>query len=213
MAWRTRHGIWYGLPGMAWYMVLPGGHGRVYGMAWRAYHGIWHIICSCLVGNGMVYGMACRAWHSISYGQARYGTVYGMARGHGMVWPGDVSHGIWYGLQGMAWHMVIAWRGIASYIVWPSGHGMVYDNAWRGMWKCLCEFHVLWHCLGLWSHSNVSWRSNSHIQDTFTSRWTVTCMFRPHVQLLFTLGRDSKVRDCEYIYISLFWDRTLDSHS
>ena len=38
-------------------------------------------------------------------------------------------------------------------------------------------------------------------------------MFRSHVQLLFTLGSDSKLRDCEYIYISLFWDSTLDSHS
>ena len=47
------------------------------------------------------------------------------------------------------------WRGMAWYIVWPGGHGMVYDMAWRGMWKCLCEFHVLWHCLGLWSRSHV----------------------------------------------------------
>ena len=34
----------------------------------------------------------------------------------------------------------------------------------------------------------------------FPSRVTVTCMFRSHVQLLFTLGIDSKLRDCEYIY-------------
>ena len=26
-----------------------------------------------------------------------------------------------------------------------------------------------------------------------------TCMFHSHVQLLFTLGRDSKWRDCEFI--------------
>ena len=23
------------------------------------------------------------------------------------------------------------------------------------VWKCLCEFHVLWHCFGLWSRSHV----------------------------------------------------------
>ena len=38
----------------------------------------------------------------------------------------------------------------------------------HGMWKCLCEFHVLWHCFGL-----------------------------------FTLGSDSKLRDCEYIYVTV----------
>ena len=26
--------------------------------------------------------------------------------GHGMVWPGDVLHGIRYGLSCLAWHMV-----------------------------------------------------------------------------------------------------------
>ena len=51
---------------------------------------------------------------------------------------------------------------------------------------------------------DVSWRSCSHVQDPFTSRVTITCMFRSHVQLLFTLGGDSTLRDCEYI--SLFWD-------
>ena len=28
-------------------------------------------------------------------------------------------------------------------------------EVWHGMWKCLCEFHVLWHCHGLWSRSHV----------------------------------------------------------
>ena len=70
---------------------------------------------------------------------------------------------------------------------------MVCGNAYVNL-------HVLWHYLGLWSHSDVSWRSSSHIQDPFTSRGTVTCMFRSHVQLLFTLGRDSKLRYCKYIY-------------
>ena len=48
--------------------------------------------------------------------------------------------------------------------------------------------------------ADVSWRSCSHVQDPFTSRLTVTCIFRSHVQLLFTLDNDSKLRDCEYIY-------------
>ena len=25
-------------------------------------------------------------------------------------------------------------------------------EVWHGMWKCLCEFLVLWHCLGSRSH-------------------------------------------------------------
>ena len=28
-------------------------------------------------------------------------------------------------------------------------------SVWHGMWKCLCEFHVWWYCLGLWSRSHV----------------------------------------------------------
>ena len=35
----------------------------------------------------------------------------------------------------------------------------------------------------------------------FTSRVTVTCMFRAYVQLLFTLGSDSKLSDFEYIAV------------
>ena len=41
--------MWYGLAGITWYivwpggygMVLPDGHGMVYGMALRAWHGVW----------------------------------------------------------------------------------------------------------------------------------------------------------------------------
>ena len=53
--------------------------------------------------------------------------------------------------------------------------------------------------------ADASWRSCSHVQGPFTSRVTVTCMFRSHVQLLFTLDGDSTLRDCEYI--SLFRNR------
>ena len=56
--------------------------------------------------------------------------------------------------------------------------------------------------------ANVSWRSCSQVQDPFTSKVTITCMFRSHVHLLFTLGSDSTLRDCEYI--SLFWDRIFE---
>ena len=35
--------------------------------------------------------------------------------------------------------------------------------------------------------ADVSWRSCSHVQNPFTSKVTITCMFRSHVQLLFTL--------------------------
>ena len=35
MAWGPWHGICYGLAGITWYMVWPGGHRMVYGMAWR----------------------------------------------------------------------------------------------------------------------------------------------------------------------------------
>ena len=53
----------------------------------------------------MVYGMAWLAWHGMKYGQAGY-----------MVRPS--RHDIWYGLVRKAW-----------YIVWPSGHRMVYGMA------------------------------------------------------------------------------------
>ena len=42
MALRLCHGVWYGLMGMAWYMVWPIGYGMVYGMAWWAWHGMWY---------------------------------------------------------------------------------------------------------------------------------------------------------------------------
>ena len=86
IAWRAWQDIWYGLAGMAWYMVLPGEvwdgiwcgladdmymvwpdrHVMVYGTAWWASNGICiglarcGMVRYCLVGYGMVYGMACR---------------------------------------------------------------------------------------------------------------------------------------------------------
>ena len=78
MAWSASHGArhskWYGLAGMAEYMVWPGGQGMVY------------------IGNGIIYGMARRSWHGAMYmpWPGRHHMVYGMA------WR--TSHGIWYGL-------------------------------------------------------------------------------------------------------------------
>ena len=40
--------------------------------------------------------------------------------------------------------------------------------------------------------ADVSWKSGSHVPDLFTSRGSFTCMLGTHIQLLFTLGRDSK---------------------
>ena len=57
-AWEAWHGIWYGLAGMALFMVLPGGHGMVFGMAWevsKAWCMVWTGV------HGMVYVMAWRA--------------------------------------------------------------------------------------------------------------------------------------------------------
>ena len=41
-----------------------------------------------------------------------------------MVWPGGMTC-IWYDLAGMAWYMV-----------WSSGHGMVYVVVWQA-WYCI----------------------------------------------------------------------------
>ena len=50
---------------MAWYMVWPEGHCRIYGMAWMACHGIWYGMAGMALfmvwpgGHCMVFGMAC----------------------------------------------------------------------------------------------------------------------------------------------------------
>ena len=112
----------------------------------------------------------------------------------GMTWymvsPGELWHSILYGLAGMAWNMI----SLARY-------GMVCANAYV---NSLPWALVPFTC----GEANVSWRSCSQVQDPFTSKVTITCMFRSHVHLLFTLGSDSTLRDCEYI--SLFWDRIFE---
>ena len=61
----------------------------------------------------MVYGMAMWAWHGIwlSLAEIAYGVLYGL---YGMAWW--AWNAIWYGLVGIPWYMV-----------WPGGHGGVYD--------------------------------------------------------------------------------------
>ena len=104
--------------------------------------------------------------------------------------------------RNMAWYMIspgghnmvygMAWSGVTWYIVWPGGHGMVYRTAY---------VNFMFYSIALGYGPVHMWRSRcSYVQDPFTSRLVVTCMFRSHAQLLFTLGRDSKLRDCEYIY-------------
>ena len=75
---------------------------------------------------------------------------------------------------------------------------MVYGMAWRGM-SWYVERHSISCFKALpWAKvpftrgvADVSWRSCSHVPDPFTSRGPFTCMFRSHVQLLFTQGRNS----------------------
>ena len=193
MAWRASHGfmVWPGGPGMGYGKALgasrgivwPGGHRMVYSMAWRASHGV------CLWP-----GRRHWTWHSIWYGLAGMTFYIVWPGGHGMVYcmVWWARHDIWYDLAAMAWytlwpgehHMVygMAWRTSHGYMVWP---GEVYVMS-KGI------LHVLRHCPFTRGVADVSWRSCSHVPDPFTSRGTFTSMFRSHVQLLFTLGRDSK---------------------
>ena len=75
---------------------------------------------------------------------------------------------------------------------------MVNGMAWRGM-SWYVERHSITYFKALpWAIvpftrgvADVSWRSCSHVPDPFTSRGPFTCI-RSHVQLLFTLGRDSR---------------------
>ena len=163
MGWRASHGIWYGLADIAWYMV----------MVWQARHG---------------------ARHSIWYGLAGMSLYIVWPGGQGMVYVMAwwVRHDIWHGIcYGMA--------GITLYMVRPGGHRMVYRMVWRGM-SWYVKRHIITCFKALPRNivsftrgvDDVSWRSCSYVPDPFTNRRPFTCMFRSHVQLLITLGRDSK---------------------
>ena len=62
MGWLARYGIWYGLTGMAWYMLWPGGMGWY--VVWPGGN-TWYSLWSG--GHDMVYGMDLRAWHVAWY--------------------------------------------------------------------------------------------------------------------------------------------------
>ena len=107
---------------------------------------------------------------------------------YGMAWQCNVSHGIWYDLAGMAWYMT--WPGVHGmvwYTVWHCGHGMVWWT-WNAIWYGLAGIPL--YMIFTRGVADVSWRSCSHVPYPFTSRGPLTCMFRSHVQLLFTLDRD-----------------------
>ena len=100
---------------------------------------------------------------------------------YGMAWW--TRHNICYGLAGTAWYMV-----------WPC-------EVCHGMWIGIV-LHALRIAMGyspVHTWSGRCRRSSSYVLDKFTSRGPFTCVFRSHIQLLFTLGRDSKSRDCEFI--------------
>ena len=176
MAWRASHGI-----------VWPGGHRIVYGMAWRASHGKWLWPGRQGMGLSIVYGMAWQAWHGIWYGLA--------SKEWCMVWPGGYI--ILYGMAWRPWHCICnGLAGITWYMLWPGGHRMVYGIAWRGM-SWYGERHSVtalpWAIVPFTRGvADVSWRSCSHVPDPLTSIGPFACMFHSHVQLLFTLGRESR---------------------
>ena len=196
MVLRAPHGIWYGLAGLAWYIVWFGGLRMVYSMAWRALHGI-----SCGLTGIAWYSMAWRALHGIWYGLAGIIWLWPGRQGMGLGIVNSLAwrawHGIWYGLAGKNWCMV--WPvGTAWYMVWSVVHDIVYAMAWRAsLWYGLAD--IAWYMFFFagevrmsWyveKHSitcfkalpwaivpftrgvaDVSWRSCSHVPDPFTSR-------------------------------------------
>ena len=165
MALRTWYGIWFGLASMLWYMVY-GELRMLYGMAWR----------TRMVNRMDWQVLHCKHHMVMSCQAARHGA-----------W-----HSIWYVLVYMVWCMV-----------WPGGQGMVYGMAWlarHDIWYGLAvmAWYMVWPggvCYSMLKDivkRHVSWRSCSHVPDPFTSKGPFTCMFRSHVQSLFTLGRDSR---------------------
>ena len=72
--------------------------------------------------------------HGMVYGMAWRDMVYDITW---RAWHGDLLHGILYGLADTAWYMIRP------------------GEVWHCIWKCLCEFHVLWHYRELRSRSHV----------------------------------------------------------
>ena len=107
MALWAWHGLYRGLVGMAWYMVLlgrpgmvcPCGHGMVYGFAWRGMglHMVWLGRMTCTWN-----GLAGMAWYMV--------WSIGYVMTNAVVWW--AWHGNWYGLVGIAWYIALAWYGL-----------------------------------------------------------------------------------------------------
>ena len=103
--------IWYGLAGMAWYMVWSSRHDMVCGVVWRAWHGIWYRLVAS-------YGTC------ICIGLKRCGMVYVI------LWWGTAWYMVWPLGHDMVYRMV--WRGMARYMIWHCGHGMAWYLVWPG---------------------------------------------------------------------------------
>ena len=60
MTWRACHGSWYGLAGMAWYILRPGGHEGYmvppsgHGTGYGLVHMVWYMVWLCR--HCMVHG-------------------------------------------------------------------------------------------------------------------------------------------------------------
>ena len=77
MAWRVWHGIWYGLTGIACYMVWPYRHGMGHGMVlWNSLVDMaWYMVMVC--GHGIWYGLSGMARYILWLGVP--GMVYRLA--------------------------------------------------------------------------------------------------------------------------------------
>ena len=136
MAWRPSHGLWYGLVGIAWYMI----------MACQTRCGAWHSIW---------YGLVGIAWYMVWPGGQRM--VYGKA-----CWA---RHDIWYGLVTMAWYMLWpGWHHMVYGMAWRTSQGICYGlarcvMAWRGMsWYVVRHSITCFKALSLAiSRSHVEW--------------------------------------------------------
>ena len=92
-----------------------------------------------------------------------------------------------------------------------------HGKVWHGMWKYLCDFHVLWHCLRQWSRSHVektmSVGGHVHTNRTRSQVEGPLHACSVHIYSSYSLWAVTVHWDIVNIYISLFWDRTLGSHS
>ena len=184
MAWRARNGVLYGLVGTVGYLVWPSVHGKVYTMAWKASQGTGR--------HCMVYELQHDKTNKITC-SPRSAWASGQSDVH-MKKPLILSYRAYSGCPGWSESSL----GAHATLLVLSCCGS-YGMARRGM-SWYVEMHSIACFKALpWAIvpftrgvADVIWRSCSHVPDLFTSRGPFTSMLRSHVQLLFTLGRDSK---------------------